>query len=120
MFCFVLFSKSITLFSEKQVLAFVILHFMATCKWQKAFFLSYLEGITTYHEGISVKTGVLGCPYNPSTRDAERGGFAGSRLPRQQSQRLRSEQREQTDPMVSICKQTEAMHTGVIREPIAP
>ena len=70
-----MFSKSITLFSEKQVLAFVILYFMATCKWQKAFFLSYLEGITTYHEGISIKTGVLGCPYNPSTRDAETGGL---------------------------------------------
>lgn len=55
--CFVLFSKSITLFSEKQALAFVILPFTATCKWQKAFFLSYLEGITTYHQGISVKTG---------------------------------------------------------------
>lgn len=69
------FSKSNTVFSEKQVLAFVILYFRATCQWQKAFFLSYLEGITIYHQGISVKTGVLGCPYNPSTQDAETGGL---------------------------------------------
>lgn len=69
------FSKSNTVFSEKQVLAFVILYFRATCQWQKAFFLSYLEGITTYHQGISVKTGVLSRPDNPSTQDAETGGL---------------------------------------------
>lgn len=69
------FSKSNTVFSEKQVLAFVILYFRVTCQWQKAFFLSYLEGITIYHQGISVKTEVLGCPYNPSTQDAETRGL---------------------------------------------